>query len=137
MRNSEDSKVTSITTMEVSLFRLVFHNCHWKLVLVMKLDLCSRLSDKLVLSLHRERRLEWRKVVRVFLWTNDLIMDEHAIMQSIYICLAFLLHLGRSHWMSLESVNYNTPSVAPLSMGRPRERVVPCHSLDERAYVCD
>ena len=63
LRNLEDSEVTSITAMEVTLFELVFHNCHWKLDLVMNLDLCSGLSDKLVLSLHGERRLECRKVV--------------------------------------------------------------------------
>ena len=110
MRDPEDSKVTSITAIEVTLFGLVFHNCHWKVGLVMNLDLCSGLSDKLVLSLHGERHLECRKVVQVFLWTDDLIVDEHAIMQPIYICLISLIYLGRPHWTSLELVNYNTPS---------------------------
>ena len=110
MRNSEDSEVTLHSGMEVTLFGLVFHNYHWKLALVMNLDLCSGLSDKLVLSLHGERRLECRKVVQVFLWTNDLIVDEHAIMQSIYICLVFLGYLGWPRWTSLDLAYYNTPS---------------------------
>ena len=100
--------------MEVTLFGLVFHNCHWKLALVMNLDLCSGLSDKLVLSLHGESRLECRKVVQVFLWTDDLIVDELAIMQSIYICLVFLVYLGQPRWMSLELACYNTPSTSTL-----------------------
>nr|XP_023882069.1 uncharacterized protein LOC111994426 [Quercus suber]POE73560.1 hypothetical protein CFP56_47800 [Quercus suber] len=38
-------------------------------------------------------------------------MDKPTIMQSIYICFACLVFLGRPQWTSLELVYYNTPSI--------------------------
>ena len=88
--------------MEVTLFRLVFYNYHWKLARVMNLDFC--VPDCL-----EERRLESKKVIQVLPWMDDLTMDEYTIMQS-YIYFVCLVYFGRPHWKSLELcviIHYN------------------------------